>query len=325
MLRLLSTILFTTAFVAGVGAYFTFNSNAAQNVESFGQFSSDMFKEAIRQGYRLVSEHEVQQQNQEDLDEETPTERSGILPGEIDTPPQNTPAPDSSSAQAPQQGATPQQEVAPRQAPSPDGGDSTDPNASSPETDGEGPNPPPTEEEAQEDEALRAEEERARQRIAEERARQEAERQKAEAQEAHRKQAQLAQQAANTVRDYYHLLAQGDYQNAWGILAPSFKSRRSLDLDGYECFWRAHQPFLRSVPKTVSVNKSHATVYTDWKITHRGQTIYNEPVKVSLVWDTASEGWLISSVESRLYSTEDKPTQPPREHMRPASVNIEYD
>ena len=286
------------SFLLAIGAgWLTLNSEASAKGKEFTQFSSDLFKDLISKkygvGFKLTSE------GPESLAQEPYTQESGILPGEADRPPED--------AQANREAPPPHQDS-----------DSVDPNVPPPsETDGEGPNPP-----SDSSEALRQEEEAARQRIAKERERQERERQRVEAEEEQRKQGASAQGAANTVREYYYLLAQGDYKEAWAMLAPSFKSKRGLDLQGYECFWRAHQPYLKGAPKTVSITNSRAIVYADWRVTSKGEALYNEPVKVSLERDPSGEGWLIASVESRLYASGNHtPLTPPREHMRPASLN----
>lgn len=103
------------------------------------------------------------------------------------------------------------------------------------------------------------------------------------------------------VRNYYATINQGEYQQTWNYLAPSFQSNKRLHPQGYLSYidwWggRVQQVEVDRV-SLLGTGTQTATVNAQLKYLMKNGKVVSSSVNFSLLWDAESSGWVIADAK----------------------------
>ncbi|MDM9381848.1 serine/threonine-protein kinase [Chlorogloeopsis sp. ULAP01] len=103
------------------------------------------------------------------------------------------------------------------------------------------------------------------------------------------------------IRNYYATINQGEYQQAWKYLAPSFQSNKRLHPQGYLSYidWWGGRVQQIEVDKVnlIKTGTQTATVNAQLKYLMKNGRVVPSSVNFSLLWDVENSGWVIADAK----------------------------
>ena len=96
-----------------------------------------------------------------------------------------------------------------------------------------------------------------------------------------------------SVRDYYNLINDRQFQNAWQNLTPTFQNDKAAGYDSFTGFWRTVDKVSVNNSRIVAIKENNAIVDID--ITYqKGSQTFPERLRMNLVWNDALGQWQIN-------------------------------
>ncbi len=103
------------------------------------------------------------------------------------------------------------------------------------------------------------------------------------------------------VRDYFTTLNQGQYQDAWNQLSPSFQQNKSLHPDGYRSYidWWGKQVRQIEINQVslVEAGAERATVKAELKYIMKNRDIISSSLRLYLLWDAEKSRWILADAQ----------------------------
>ncbi|MDG3496978.1 serine/threonine-protein kinase [Pseudanabaena catenata USMAC16] len=98
------------------------------------------------------------------------------------------------------------------------------------------------------------------------------------------------------VRDYYNLINDRQFQNAWRNLTPKFQRDRAGGYKSFTDWWGTVSQVSVNGVRIVESKENSAII--DMDITYqKGKAIFPETLRMSLVWDESSKQWQINETQ----------------------------
>ena len=103
------------------------------------------------------------------------------------------------------------------------------------------------------------------------------------------------------VRNYFSLLNQGQYQDAWNQLSPSFQQNKSLHPYGYSSYidWWGKQVRQIEINQVslVEAGTEKATVKAELKYIMKNRDVISSNLRLSLLWDAEKSRWILADAQ----------------------------
>lgn len=94
---------------------------------------------------------------------------------------------------------------------------------------------------------------------------------------------------------------QGQYQNAWNQLSPSFQQNKSLHPDGYSSYidWWGKQVRQIEIDQVslVEGGAERATVKAELKYIMKNRDVISSNLRLSLLWDAEKSRWILADAQ----------------------------
>ncbi|MEA5480675.1 serine/threonine-protein kinase [Pseudanabaena galeata UHCC 0370] len=98
------------------------------------------------------------------------------------------------------------------------------------------------------------------------------------------------------IRDYYSLINDRQFQNAWQNLTPKFQRDRAGGFNTFTDWWRTVDQVSVNGSRLVEINEKSAIIDID--LTYRkDKAIFPETLRMSLVWNESTKQWQISETQ----------------------------
>ncbi|BAY21347.1 serine/threonine kinase [Calothrix sp. NIES-2100] len=103
------------------------------------------------------------------------------------------------------------------------------------------------------------------------------------------------------VQNYYANINQGQFQNSWNLLTPSFQNNRKLHPNGYVSYidwWgnRVQSVYVKQV-NLVQANAETATVNAQLEYTLKTGKVVSSSVNFLLLWDADNRRWVVADAK----------------------------
>jgi serine/threonine-protein kinase len=96
-----------------------------------------------------------------------------------------------------------------------------------------------------------------------------------------------------SVRDYYNLINDRQFQNAWQNLTPTFQNDKAAGYGSFTGFWRTVDKVSVNNSRIVAIQENNAIVDID--ITYqKGSQTFPERLRMNLIWNEALGQWQIN-------------------------------